>query len=285
MNLPQVDVSAYERDGYVLVKDVFSSEEMARLRSKSEVLKRNAVAAKHYIPDSQYPDAVFLAGDLLSKDELQACDFAIFDRRVLSCVKQILGPDIVYFGDSSIQFGEGTRGFHKDNVDRSDPNGPDWEGPYKVIRVGIYLQDHARHSGGLKVRVRSHQYVSHHDGKAVNVPSKPGDIVLWNLRTSHSGNNVRLRLFPNLCLHPRIERIIPRRLRVPEQQERIALFCAFGAPGQTLDRYIQYLTTRTDSIDHWRKSRSNEATMDLAKRREVEVRHPISDYGALSQMR
>ena len=41
------------------------------------------------------------------------------------------------------------RGFHKDNADRVDPNAPDWNGRYTVLRFGIYLQDHYRHTGGL----------------------------------------------------------------------------------------------------------------------------------------
>lgn len=275
------DVKTFKRDGFLLVKAVFPNEEIANLRARIQMLRQRALASKEYVADSAYPKATFIIGDLLGKRELKDLDYVILDERIIACAKQILGKQIVYFGDSSVQTGEGTRGFHKDNVDRSDPNGPDWQGEYNVIRFGIYLQDHARHSGGLKVRLRSHQYVSRHRGKAVNIPSEGGDVVIWNLRTSHSGNNVRFKGLPNLCLHPRLERFVPWFLRVPEEGERIALFCSFGAPGGHLDRYIQFQVTRGDYHEHWKRSGFDQDILDLAAARGVQIRKPIREYGSL----
>ena len=58
-----------------------------------------------------------------------------------------------------------------------------------------------------------------------NHDSESGDLVVWNLRTSHSGNNVRLKFWPSLSLPPRIESRIPLFLRVPPQDE---IFEPFG---------------------------------------------------------
>jgi hypothetical protein len=282
--LPTVDVAAFRENGYVLVKGVFEEKEIQELRDRVRSARELDLSASNAIRNPVYPNCVDLLGDLLSKTALRSTDYVIFDERVVRCAKECLGPRLVYFGDSSIQTGEGARGFHKDNVDRSDGTGPDWQGDYTVLRIGIYLQDHARHSGGLKVRRRSHRYVSRHRGGSLNVDSERGDLVLWNLRTSHSGNAVRLKGWPGLSLPPRVETRIPSFLRVPPQDERMAIFCTFGAPGAFVDRYIEDQVKREDSREHWRRSRVDESLRELATRRGIEIRTPIAEYGSLSRV-
>lgn len=281
MTTLSVDVSSFEKHGFVLVKKLFSPDDVSRLRESLMDIKNIECRASGYRPDPLYPQVVFVEGDLLSKPQLRNVDYILLDSRIVDCVKQLIGPEVVYFGDSSVQFGEGARGFHKDNVDKNDPNGQDWRDKYTVLRVGIYLQDHSLHSGGVKVRLNSHNYVSRHRGKSYNVPSELGDIVIWNLRTSHSGNNILLKNWQGLSLHPRLERLVPDFLKIPEQHERIAAFCSFGTPGHHLDRYIQYLGTRKDSCEHWRRSGVGIDVETVAKERGVTLRRPIPDYGAL----
>jgi len=221
-----------------------------------------------------------LRGDALAIAELAAVDYLVLDERIVALVKKLLGNDVLYHGDSTVQVGEGPRGFHKDNADRGEPAGVDWQGEYGIIRFGIYLQDHAVHSGGLKVRLGSHRKVSHHVGKAKNLSTSVGDVVFWYLTTSHSGNFVRVRGATDWCLHPRIESLVPKGLRVPEQFERMAVFCTYGRPGPQFDHYIDYQSRRADVINH-RKYCGNTGSLDsLAKLRGVALRKPGSDYGA-----
>ena len=275
-----VDVPYFEKYGYLLVKNVFSKEEIAHIREKLAMIKQKEIAANTIILTRGYTDLHPL-GDPLSKLELRDKDYVIFDDRVLHIVRQVLGEHIIYFGESTMHFGQGARGFHKDNPNRSDPKGPDWQGKYNVIRVGLYLQDHSHHSGGLKVRKKSHFYFSRHRGRAVNIPSEEGDVVLWTLRTSHSGNNVRLKGLPHLCFPPRIETRIPHFLRIPEEKERMVIFCAFAAPGEHAERFINYGAHRYDYCEHFRRSRFDEEVIELAKRKKVELRRPIPEYGSL----
>lgn len=212
-------------------------------------------------------------------EELRDDDYVLLDERVVACVKQLLGPTIVYHGDSTVHLGEGQRGFHKDCADRGDPKGVDWQGEYRVIRFAIYLQDHELHSGGLKVRHRSHRHVSHHLGRAVNLDTRAGDIAFWYLTTAHSGNVVRVRGLSDVCLHPRLERLLPHSLRVPEELERMSIFCTYGAPGEHLDHYIEYQSRRPDVPKHWRQCGVGEHLSALAARRGVELRRPSADFG------
>jgi hypothetical protein len=271
-----------QRDGYLIVKNVFSPDEVARIRGLLDTARRRATAANRVDREADYPSLVMIHGDALAVDELRPMDYVVFESRIVGLVKQLLGPAVVYHGDSSAQIGEGPRGFHKDNSDRDNPRGVDWQGEYRVVRLGIYLQDHSRHSGGLKVRRRSHTHVSRHRGKAVNLDIQAGDVVAWYLTTTHSGNAVRIRGLPWLCLHPRLERLVPRPLREPESNERMAIFCSFGAPGSHLDHYIETQRARADVALHWRRCGIAPELAALATRCGVEMRRPVPDYGAES---
>jgi hypothetical protein len=254
---------------------------MESIRQRIEAVRAEDMASKNYLLDEKHPKMVLILGDLPGKKALQDLDYVIFDERIVACANQILGPQLVYWGDSSFQTGEGVRGFHKDNVTRYDPNGADWQSDYTLVRIALYLQDHSKYSGGIKLRVKSHLYPSHHEGKAINVGSEVGDIVMWNLRTTHSGNNVRLRWMKNLCLHPRLEDKIPNYLRVPEEHERVAIFCTFGKPSDHLDRYMENMVQRGDYDPYLKRAGFDREIVALAKKRGIEIRRPMPEYGSL----
>ena len=133
------------------------------------------------------------SGELLGRPRLRD---VILDGRLVEIARQILGQEeIVYAGDSSFTVGMRQRGWHKDNSDRKDPNGADWQGRYTILRFGIYLQDHRKHTGGLNLRVGSHTTTDQPAGKSIYVRTGVGDVGVWSLRITHSGNGTLLR-FP-----------------------------------------------------------------------------------------
>ena len=195
----------------------------------------------------------------------------MLDDRILEIARTVLhSDDLIYFGDSSYQIGTGLRGFHRDNIDRTDLRRPDWKGEYKLIRLGIYLQDHKIYSGGLKVRERSHINES---GKVVFVGTEVGDVVVWNLKTIHSGNAVRLKLFPNYSIDSSgKEGFIPSFLKKDQQQERISLFMTFAIKSDHLNRYIkEYSLKRDDTLANLRVSKFSDLSLSLAKQKNVEI--------------
>ena len=135
---------------------------------------------------------------------------------IFNYLKDIIGKDLTYFYDpvplDNVQSNTGI--FHSDaRNDNRDPLSSD----YKVWRVGIYLQDHKNYSGGLKVIPKSHKrlltnslnkiylifrkfFKNNYKIKSlipifnyINIPSEPGDILIWNGRTHHCGRFKRLR--------------------------------------------------------------------------------------------
>ncbi|MFT3928211.1 MAG: phytanoyl-CoA dioxygenase family protein [Myxococcales bacterium] len=268
-----------ERDGFVVFRGVFSPAEIADLRRRFAEASSRAEREGQLARSSSLP-VRYLKFDALSCRELREVDYLVLDERVLRCVRSLLGDDVAYFSDSSIQIGTGVRGFHKDCAHREDRNGSDWQTSYDVIRMGLYLQEHEQSSGGLKLKPGSHRFVSSLWGRSINVDTRAGDLVFWKLTTSHSGNAVRLRAFPKASLHPRIESMVPATLRVPEPEERMALFCSFGKPGVHLDTYVNYLAGREDFCEYFRNSYHPQTALSLARARGLELRVPCAEFAS-----
>lgn len=273
-----IDKSSFERDGYLVVKNVFSEKEIAEMRN--EAYEQYEIDTKKNLT-FQLPNlatkARYSKGDLLSKEKLR---HVLLDDRILTIAKKILNTDkLVYFGDSSYQIGTGLRGFHRDCIDRTDLNGPDWQGEYTLIRIGVYLQDHKNYSGGLKIKLGTHKNA---DGKPVFVDSEVGDVALWSLKTIHSGNAVRLKMFPNYSINTSgKENLVPSFLKKDEQQERISLFMTFAVKSSHMERYLdEYTRKREETKEHARASRFDLSVVELASKKNIEIVKPIPEYGA-----
>ncbi len=248
-----VDVNAFWEDGYTIVRGVYSATQIEAFRQAAV-----ATPAQH--------------GDLLANPLLRS---ALVDGVFVDIARQILSSDdIWYAGDSSFTINSGQRGFHKDNTDRTDPNGPDWRnGRYTVLRFGVYLQDHLDHSGGLNIRAKSHNVVPLTQGKNVYVRTGVGDVAVWSLRTTHSGNGIQLKFPQGATVDPKKVESTPRwRMRPAATAQRMALFAAIGLNDAHHDRYVAYLKTRTYMCQSFRNSVYDAAALAEAKAAGLNVR-------------
>ncbi|MDP3792391.1 MAG: phytanoyl-CoA dioxygenase family protein [bacterium] len=296
--LSEKDVKKFHKDGFLLIKNAFSDGEVGKIRSTIDDLTDSEDAKGNIIWPTGRSTRIFV-GDVLGKKGL---DWLILDDRIVATAKQLLGTEkIAYFGESSVQIGVASsrRGFHRDNTDRQNPKAPDWkEEGSSIIKMGVYLQDHKKYSGGLKVRVGSHLVSDFIDpnnydvnneeqgkGKNYNIPSKSGDIMVWSMRLAHSANFSRLKLLPNLCLSPRwetrVEKKLPFLLKSKPPISRIAAWVAWGAPGPITQRYVDYYVKRGDFIDHWKKSKYNEGLAQTTSEKGIQITRPIPEYGSL----
>jgi hypothetical protein len=178
-------------------------------------------------------------------------------------------------------------GFHKENADHLDGNAPDWKGKYTLIRFGIYTQDHAWHSGGLRVIAKSHNAVSSPRDKLVNVRTRIGDVVVWNLRTDHPGAAPMPRLLPWVCVEmggswSRLNRYLapierPVWMRIPSflfadgGPERGAIFVSLGREDAHLERYLAYMKTRAYAIEGWKNSEYGADVWDAIRGKNIKV--------------
>lgn len=264
-----VNKKKFDEDGYLLVKNVFNSQEIEQFRLLAqEQYEIDKVAKLDYSVPNPSIKAKFVHGDLLGKEKLYK---VLLHERILDIAKGVLGTnDLVYFRDSTYQIGTGFRGFHRDNIDRDNLDGPDWKGEYTLVRFGIYLQNHKDYSGGLKIKKGSHKQPS---GDILFVDNEEGDVVVWSLKTVHSGNAVRLKWFPNYSINTAgKEDIVPSFLKKDQQKERISLFMTFGVRSSHLDYYIkEYMMKRQNILEHLKSSRVEDGALKMAADKKVEI--------------
>jgi hypothetical protein len=277
---PSLDRASFWERGYTVVRQLLSAEEVAQLR---ETVQRSVAEAERdgMLGSETGAEGTVRGrrGDLLSDPALR---HVLLDDRVLGVVGELLGGQPAYFGDSSARVGRsGTREWHRDNVNRSRlRGGRDWQDPYPLLRCGLYLQDQARHSGGLAVRPGSNRLGRMRPSLPKLVDAHAGDMVTWTLRTYHSAEVVRLRGLPRLPLAPRLQSLLPSALRVPEDSERMVLFMTFACEGEQLDYYIDYLRGRDYMQEAWSHSRFGPEVWEQAEQAGLRLLAPVPAYGS-----
>lgn len=233
----------FENNGFCIYKNVFSSKEISYFRTLiNKTLEEDLSSGRAVYAKSKSKDVYYTIGDILTKP----ISALLLNSKIVNIAKEIIGGKPSYFGEGNYQVGVGDRGFHRDMVDevlngkstRKFGNGPDWTDDYKMIRVGVYLQDHDKCSGGVKFEKGSNK-LAYNKGKRILADTKAGDVVVWDLRTFHSGNSVRLKFFPNLALGYRLENLIPKFFTHPEKMQRNSVFMVFGQNNFHLKRHIE----------------------------------------------
>jgi hypothetical protein len=251
---PVVDVEGFWRDGFTIVKGVYTPEEISDFRAQAK-------ASSGW------------GGDLLSNPRLRS---VLTDGRMATVARKILGEDtVVYAGDSSYTINSGSHNWHKDNTDRDDPNAPDWQGGrYTLLRFGVYLQDHTRHSGGLNLRIGSHKTAELMAGKNKYVDTAVGDLAVWSMAISHCGTATKLRFPWWIDPEPDMDGKYPWYwLPAPSAGDRMALFVALGPDDAHHDRYNRYLKTRTYICDMWRRHPWDDETIAEAEAAGLSIRN------------
>lgn len=228
----------------------------------------------------------------------------MFSSRVVNVIKDILGEEVIYPGLSLTRTDDfpkpfGSRFFHTDTVD----DDYDFAIDYPIINTGIYLQDYVNYSGMLKIVPGSHMrpcitsrtvteavkniikelLKGNMSGvlgvfnlhRSVNIPNRPGDMIIWNVRTHHSGHGIRLKLLRNWSLPPVFENWVPTFLKLPDNPERNVILSIFAAPSKYLENYISKQIRK----DYRREHYSHNACLDslvkqeLAKKMGITIRN------------
>ena len=114
--------------------------------------------------------------------------------------------------------------------------------------------------------------VSHRKGEIRYVKVKPGDLAVWSMRITHSGNGMLLRWpFKEVPLPTEHDKYPAWKVAKPDG-DRIAIFAHLGAADAHAQRYGDYLKTRTYMVNRWRASPYDEKALSEAKRAGLIVR-------------
>jgi ectoine hydroxylase-related dioxygenase (phytanoyl-CoA dioxygenase family) len=150
----------FQERGYAVIRGLLSPDEAARYRA--EIQKLSGVG------DEDFGKKVFDCGDGITQNP----PFwpLVYHERLLEAVRTLLGPTVRYTQHSDLHAHKGSPaarpggplgGWHRDSACRDYNVGPDWDeslGPYRIVRVAIYLQTYAESRSALGVVPGSHRY-------------------------------------------------------------------------------------------------------------------------------
>ena len=170
---------ALDEDGIFVVRNVLSRDEIDELRDI--VVRHLTRGGLRFSLGKTQPNAAVQVPDL---------SFIFSHPRILKVVKQVLGEtEVVFTGHCDIHMNM-LSGWHKDSGE-TVPGGY-FTGPYmsspdcRVLKVAIYLQDTGRRDG-FTARLGSHREKDLSVGDEVKVQSRVGDIVVFDVRITHTG--------------------------------------------------------------------------------------------------
>jgi hypothetical protein len=225
--LSQADYDSFWKDGFFICRSVFSSKEIEDYRA-------HAMQVTDFVPD------------LLANPHLRQL---ITDDRVVTIAADLLGSVPTFIGDGVLTCKPKPSNWHKDNPGRYNSSTLDWQSNYPIIRFGIYLQDHSTHSGGVSVRRMSHNSPSRFGGKPVYADTAIGDMVIWHGRTTHRASTSLLRVIGTPVFAYKIDKRLPKFLKIKNDRDRYAVFFTYGAQGPELDHFVNYYATRQHAVD------------------------------------
>lgn len=247
------------KNGYVVLRNIYNDEQIQRYR---EFIKKNIEEIVGQGKKNWKDIEIKENKDVLSYPEIRD---SILNKNLLDAIKSIFDDeDFYYWGYSSFRYNE--QSYRSTHNDVKNDNENPFKTKYSLLRIGIYLQDHKNFSNGLKVfKGSSHslkfgrtllkkilkekelRYLFPQRTKPINVDTMPGDVVIWNLRTCHSGNALRLKYFKNISLKPWAENFLEKYLPdifLTSEKERAVIFSTFGKMGTPLKNFIK------DNINH-----------------------------------
>lgn len=203
----------YEKEGFLHIPNLLTMEEALSYRAK---FQRIAGLKDEDFAKTQNGLKGWSMNDAVT--QLPECWPLIFHERLLSTVREILGPQIRYTQHSDLHVNFASIGWHRDSACRKFKKGADWNvnsEAYAVVRVAVYFQSFAESGFKLGVIPGSHRWESTLTrmelkawsamGKVLKkgrmaaplltvptqwLPIEIGDCVIFNQRLLHSGSPI-----------------------------------------------------------------------------------------------
>ena len=178
--------SQIDRDGFIVVNDVFSKKEVIKIRSiiKTKLEEKGVKRSKYQLGFDLFNAAV----------EIPELNWVFSHEGILNILKRIISEEIIFTCHCDAFMGIMSP-WHKDDGTglKGENKGYFGEWTYdnedvKVYKIVLYLQDHVKNSAGLSVIKGSHKRDPHsREGENLTLKTKAGDIIIFDVRLTHSG--------------------------------------------------------------------------------------------------
>ncbi len=245
----------FEEKGYLMVPGVLSKEEVAQIRAK----------VLHIFDSGEWKKSPFNTKLSLSDVFETFPEFINYTlkAKVVEVVSELLGENPILMPESAIHYRLYTP-WHKDTTSQERAGHTfHHKGESLMIEAGFYMQDNDEYGGGLTVMEASHvtednfvpppvspsiverainkviptpeeknKRINPHQHKLVDIPSKAGDLVIFNFKVNHRAT------LPKNC----------KPSELPKEKEKIAFFNAFSRNNETAYEYLNYLKSRPEAF-------------------------------------
>lgn len=250
-------------DGYALVRGMIDEADMLRLRGiVGDHL--DGGGARYSLGKTQ-PNAAA---------HVPSLDFIFRHPRVVALFRGIFGNGSTVFTRHCDIHKNMVSGWHKDSGE--SVKGGYFKGDYfgaddcQVYKIALYLQDSTPQSG-LTIEPRSHRTPRIRGGEAIQIPTRMGDAVIFDVRLSHTGQlpdkvERGLKLFSRLLnkgrrngedtrfvtwLHDRYWRLLGR-------ADRMSVFFTYDFAAANIDRQARQIAEESaNRIEDVREIASN----------------------------
>ena len=173
--------SQIRSDGFVLAKNIFSSDEIDRLQES--VKSHFANQWLEHDCGKHQPNAVQRCPEI---------SWVYSHPKLLDLVRNSIGSDNVVFHGVADLHQSKLGGWHKDTGNtESAPNGYFDGGVYtesscQIYKVAVYLQCEKANKRGFMARIGSHLHKELHVGKLKKLNTAKGDALIFDIRITHT---------------------------------------------------------------------------------------------------
>lgn len=176
------------QQGYVIARGVFTADEIAAARAAVETYITTqptlANANGKFLPDFLEIPELAPVSTLQHSPALKAALDECFQ-----------GGPYRFCGHSDIGINRVVSGWHKDILNGAYTHFMKWSpwslGPsgetYRILKVGIYLEDHTKDPNALQVVPGSHLWADTHIVNPIRLRPSLGDCILFDQRITHRG--------------------------------------------------------------------------------------------------
>jgi len=264
------DKKFYDENGYLLVKNVLTKEEVAWLRKRAiEIFTNGEWKVSQYNTDRTIADVYRYFPDIMRVS---------LNQKVVNAIKALLGSDDILLIPETAMMKGFYPTWHKDSTTQEKMGHMFHKDPeFKMIRTGIYFQDNDEFGGGLSVFAGSHKtpdnflgkfpertlytrilnkiipqkdenskFLNPYKLKKVDIPSQVGDMVIFNFQTAHRGTL------------PKSQRIGD----VPFDKTKYGLFDIYGVNNKGTAQYVDFIKTRPENLYGFARDRARSQEYD-----------------------
>ncbi len=238
MLLTQEQLKELKINGYLIIRNVLTAQEIEQLRKVSI----------DFFTNESNPIIYIFSGKTKSNamNAIPGLRFLLKNEKIAQIMKDVCGPDVRYAHHSDAHYNM-LSGWHKDNYGDDDwAVGPEGE-TYHAYKMAFYLQDHSNNNYGLTVRKGSHLLRELNKGEVIDLHSKPGDAVVFDMRISHIGKEPDLfeKILKFIFRDPKTQaKLFERYRKMMGIPDKISVFFGFGVPNRFTQEHIDKTIAR-----------------------------------------